>query len=125
MAFIDDTCYDAALQEIKTNVTDLFICKTAEPTDWTSANANKLGTKNAPTLGAIGNGASGRKFTVSAITTGGSVTVTDTAGWWALVDIAGTKLWAAGPLSATQAVTSGNTFTLSAFDVNFTDATDV
>ena len=124
MGFIDDSALDAGLDAIKGGTTHLYICQTSEPTDWASANSNKVGSKASPTLSANANGTSGRKFTVGPISTGGTVSVTSNAEFWALVDESGTKLWAAGPLSALQAVTSGNPFTLSAFDVTIKDAVD-
>lgn len=68
------------------------------------------------------NGATdGRKIVVPAITDG-SVTGTATATHWALTD-ATSVLLATGPLTSTQAVTSGNTFTLDAIDITIRDAT--
>jgi len=45
------------------------------------------------------------------------VTATGTATGWAVVDSVNTRLLVNGGLSASQAVTTGNTFTLGAFDV--------
>ena len=72
-----------------------------------------------PTDGAI----DGRRVIVPAITAG-SVTDTQTAEWWALTDGSSTLI-ATGPLSATQAVTNGNTFTLDAISITFRDVTAV
>ena len=47
----------------------------------------------------------------------GAIDATGTASHWALVDTGNSRLFAAGALSASQAVTDGNTFTLSAFDI--------
>ena len=63
----------------------------------------------------------GRKVVVPAITDG-SVTGTATATHWALTD-ATSVLIATGPLTSSQAVTSGNTFTLDAIDITVRDAT--
>jgi hypothetical protein len=63
---------------------------------------------------------SGRKITVDAITDG-SVSGTDTATHWALTDDSESKLLVTGALASSQAVTDGNTFTLTAIDVEFPD----
>ncbi len=120
MAFLADVSLDAALAVIVSNVTTLFICN-AEPATYAAASgANKLGTKNPITVGTPGDRApNGRKVTVPAITDG-VVNTSGTASHWALCS--GTVLYATGALSATQAVTAGNAFTLAAFDVGIPDA---
>jgi hypothetical protein len=50
------------------------------------------------------------------------VTGTGTATHWAITKTTGSTLMATGPLSASQGVTSGNTFTLGAFDITIPDA---
>jgi len=62
----------------------------------------------------------GRKVTVAAITDG-TVTGTDDATHWAITDTVNSRLLATGSLSAGQLVTSGNTYTLAAFDVRIPD----
>lgn len=122
MAFINDSAYDAFVNYIKTNATRLDICST-EPTTYAQATSTySLGNKTGlsltgPTDGAV----SGRRATVPAITTG-SVTATGTAAYWALTDGA-SILVATGPLTATQAVTNGNNFSLGSFDLTDLDAT--
>lgn len=122
MPSIHDNALDAALNYIDTNVTALHICFTQEPTTYAEATSTyTCGNKASPVVNAPVNGdTSGRKIVVDAITDG-SVTATQTAGWWALVS--GTELLAAGALSATQAVTNGNTFTLTTFDIEIQDPT--
>lgn len=63
----------------------------------------------------------GRKVTVAQITDG-TITATSTgtsddAQYWALTDTTNSRLLAAGSLASAQMVTSGNTFTLAAFDI--------
>jgi len=62
----------------------------------------------------------GRKVTLSAIA-GGSVTGTGTATHYAIVDTANSRLLVTGSLSASQSVTTGNTFSLDALDVGIPD----
>jgi hypothetical protein len=115
MAYINPDALDAALAISPGAATRLDICS-QEPTTRTEAiTTYTLGNKTSPTIGAAGDGSpDGRKRTVAAITDG-SVTATGTATHWALTD--GSRLLASGALSASQALTSGNTFTLAAFDV--------
>lgn len=104
------------------------ICKT-QPTTYTEAttapgtgNNGLLGTKTWTNVGTDAIGApaagtgTGRKVATTAITDG-SITTTDTAAWWALTSTADTKLLVTQALSSSQAVTSGNTFTLASADI--------
>ena len=122
MPYINDTAFDAALDVIRNNADRLDITYTQEATDATEARTTyTCGNKATPTIGAPTNGdVDGRKIVISAISDG-SVTATQTAGWWALSN--STILHAAGALSSSQAVTSGNQFTLGAFDITIRDAT--
>ncbi len=121
MAFIIDTAFDSGLSYLDTNGTRIDICS-QEPTTYTEATSTyTLGNKTGLNTGAPENGATnGRRVIVPAITDG-SVTGTATATHWALTDGA-TLLLATGALSSSQAVTSGNTFTLDAISITFADA---
>lgn len=121
MALIADYCFDLALAGVA-SANKLHVCS-QEPVTYAGANTTyTLGNKTTPTIGSAGDRTpNGRKVTVSAITDG-TVTGTGTATHWALVDTANSRLLATGALSSSQAVTSGNTFTLAAFDVGIPDA---
>jgi len=123
MAFISDAALDAALAVVAA-ADVLHICS-QEPTTFTEATSTyTLGNKAAPTIGAAGDrvaAGGGRKRTVAEITDG-DVTGTGTATHWALTTAAGSVLQATGALSASQAVTDGNPFTLAAFDIGVPDA---
>ncbi|MDY0227227.1 MAG: hypothetical protein RBR38_10400 [Desulfomicrobium apsheronum] len=114
-SYLDDYVLDNGLTVLDTEANALVICSQL-PADYTGANTTyKLGTKTTPAV-TLGNGAtSGRKAAVAQITDG-SVSATGTATHWALIDTANSRLLAASTLSASQSVTSGNTFTLPAFD---------
>ncbi len=122
MPYINDEVFDTGLDYADTNGTRVDICYTQEPTTYTEATSTyTCGNKTGLNTGATEAGdTDGRKVVVPA-TTDGSVPATQTAGWWALTDGA-SILVAAGALSATQAVTSGNTFTLDAIDITIRDA---
>ena len=120
MAFLNDDVKDDGLQVLTdATSTALHICS-QEPTTRTEAvTTYTLGNKSSPTIGSPTDGdSSGRKVVVSAITDG-TVTGTDTATHWAVID--GTRLLATNSLSSGQAVTSGNTFTLGAIDITIPD----
>ena len=124
MALIVDAVFDAGLAVLDTNGTQIDITFTQEATTYTEATSTYTCGNDTVNTGAAEAGAvDGRRVIVPAITAG-SVTDTQTAGWWALTNGTDT-LYAAGPLSATQAVTSGNTFTLDAISITFRDATAV
>lgn len=119
MPLISDAVFDAGLAYVITNGTRLELCS-SEPATYGAIAAAALANK-AVTCGAAQNGAtSGRRSIVPAITDG-SVTGTGTATHWALHDNA-SILVATGALSASQAVTSGNTFTLDAISITIADA---
>lgn len=122
MPLIADAVFDQGLNYADTNGTRIDICS-AEPASFAGIAAVSLGNATVNT-GAPQNGAvDGRRVIVPAITTG-SVTATGTATHWALSN--GTAiLVATGPLTASQAVTSGNTFTLDAITIAIRDATAV
>lgn len=121
MPYMNDTAYDALLNNIKNNATRLDICS-SEPANYTEATSTyTLGNKTSIGFtGPADRTPNGRKITVNAIS-GGSVTGTATAGYWAITDAAAV-LYAASSLSASQAVTSGNTFSVTAFDIGVPDA---
>ncbi len=118
---VADAVLDAALNEIKNNVAALHICS-AEPTNYTEATSTyDLGDKTPPAFTGPANGdTNGRKLTIDAITDG-SVTATGTADHVALVTA--TVLYYVTTLSSSQSVTSGNTFTLTAWDIEIADPT--
>lgn len=84
--------------------------------------AFSLGNKTGLTIAAAAaRTPNGRKITVPAITDG-VITETTTsaandAAFWALTDPANSRLLCTGPLSATQYVTDGNSFSTPAFDI--------
>jgi hypothetical protein len=128
MALLDNTVLDAALDVIRDDCTQLFICSSA-PTTFTHASAEndasgyKLGTKaitEANIQDCADRTGGGRMIEIDAIIDG-AVEDDGTAGFWAICSA--TVLLAAGALSATQSVTDGNTFTLDAFEIGLGDPT--
>jgi hypothetical protein len=122
MAFINDRVFDNGLSVLDTEANRLDICS-AEPTTYAQATStNTLGNKSGLSVGSPEDRSpSGRKVVVAAVA-GGNVTATGTASHWAISDTGNSRLLATGALAASQAVTSGNTFSLGAFDIGIPDA---
>jgi len=121
MPFIHDDALDAALAIISSLTENLYLTSQEAITYAEAQTTYKLGTKATPGFtGPVGGDASGRKITVDAITDG-VVDATGTATHWALCDNSLSKLLAAGALASGQSVTATNTFTLTAFDIEFPD----
>tara|TARA_Y100001951_G_scaffold102557_1_gene109412 strand:- start:80 stop:454 length:375 start_codon:yes stop_codon:yes gene_type:complete len=122
MAYLNDLVLDNGLSYVNANGSRLDICS-QEPANYTEATSTyTLGNKTSLTAGAPENGdSSGRKSVIPAITDG-SVTGTGTASHWGYSKTSATAaLLAATSLSSSQAVTSGNTFTLGAIDITIPD----
>ena len=121
MAFLDNRVFDNGLSVLDTEANRLDIC-TQEPTTFAAATTTySKGNKTSLAIGSPGDRTGGgRKVTVPAITDG-VVSGTGTVTHWAIVDTVNSRLLATGSLNASQAVTSGNTFTLSSFDIGIPD----
>lgn len=117
MATLNDRVLDNGLTVLDTEANRLDICSTA-PTTYTEATSTyTLGNKTSLSIGApAARAGGGREVTVAAFTDG-SVTGTGTAAYYAITDTTNSRLLAQGSLSSSQAVTSGNTFSISAFKI--------
>lgn len=122
MPWLADRVFDLGLNVLDVEANRLDICN-VEPTTFTQATTTaSLGNKTALNIGApSARTPTGRRVTVASFTDG-TVTVTGTASHYAVVDTVNSRLLATGNLSATQAVTSGNTFGLAAFDIGIPNA---
>jgi hypothetical protein len=123
MPFLQDAALDALLNYVQDSVETLHICSTL-PTNYTEATVTySLGNKATPTMAEPSDKAGGGRESIVSAISDGAVTADGTADFWALVkDTATSELLAAGDLSAPQAVTNGNTFTLTSFAVGVPDA---
>jgi len=126
MALLDNTVLDAALDIIRNSCENLYICSTA-PTTFTEASSTYAVGSKAVTSTEIQDCADrtggGRMIEIDAITDGSVSATHAAADFWALTDDSASLLLAAGDLSAPQAVTNGNTFTLAAFEIGLGDPT--
>lgn len=121
MATLNNRVFDNGLSVLSTEPNKILITS-QEATTYTEANTTyALG--NSTSL-SIGNPqdrtGGGREVQVTAIEDG-SVTGTGTATHYAIVDTVNSRLLATGSLNASQAVTSGNTFTLGLFTIGIPD----
>ena len=124
MAFLNDNALDSGLAWVDTNGTRIDITSVDPGGTYATVTANTLGNKTAINVTAPANHAvDGRQVTVPAITDG-TVSGTGTATHWALTNGPDTVV-ASGSLTASQAVTSGNTFTLDEIIIAIRDATSV
>ena len=122
VGFISDEVFDQGLDYADTNGVRLDITFTKQATTYTEATSTYTCGNDTVNTGTTEAGATtGRRVIIPAITAG-TGTAAQTAGWWALTDGAAVLI-AAGALSATQAVTSGNNFTLDAISITLKDPT--
>lgn len=119
-AAMNDLVLDAALSYIDANTETLHILKADPGVVWANIATHGIGNKATPTINVPEDATSGRKIVVPAITDG-TVTATDTATHFALTDDTGTEILVSQALSASQAVISGNTFTLTEIEINIPD----
>jgi hypothetical protein len=120
---VADSVIDNGLASLKSAGRYVYICSdgldaSTNPTHTEVTSTYDLGSKDLTAggviPGAIAAATGGRKVTTASISDG-SVTDNGTAQFWAITD--GSNVLAVGDLSGTQAVTSGNTFSLGAFDI--------
>ena len=121
MATLNDRVFDNGLTVLDTEANKILVTS-QEASTYTEANATyALGNSTSLSISAPADRTGGgREVTVSAISDG-TVTGTGTVTHYALVDTSNSRLLATGSLTASQAVTSGNTFTLGAFTVGIPD----
>lgn len=120
MAFLSDYIYDFGLSHLSAQGNRVDICST-EPTTYSAATStNSLGYATSIVINSPEDGdVSGRKVTMTA--SSGTVTGTGTATHFAITDTSNSRLLVSGTLTASQIVTTGNEFTLSALDVEIPD----
>jgi hypothetical protein len=121
MAFLGDRVFDNGLTVLDTEANAIHITS-QEAVDYAGATTtHTLGNSTSLSVGAPADrSGGGREVTVAAITDG-SVTGTGTATHYAIVDTVNSRLLATGALTASQGVSSGNTFTLGSFTIGIPD----
>ena len=124
MTFFSDNILDNGVEYARANADRLDICSAA-PTTYTEATSTfTLGNKTGITMGALQDAAGGGRETQVAAITDGNVTADGTASHYGVTKTPATsELLAENTLTASQAVTNGNTFTLDAIRLVHRDAT--
>lgn len=121
MATINDRVLDNGLTILDLEANRVDICS-QEPASYAEATSTyTLGNETSISISAPADASpNGRKVTLAAVS-GASVTGTGTATHYAISDTGNSRLLATGSLSASQVVTSGNTFSLTASDIRIPD----
>jgi len=115
MPYLDNSVLDSGLSVLTSASNKVLHICSSEPGSYGAVAGVTLGNKTSFSVGSPGARApSGRKVTTGSVSDG-TVTGNGTASHWAIID--GSNLLAAGALSASQVVSSGNAFTLAAFDI--------
>lgn len=123
MPFIADYVLDAALAKLDTEANALYITSQEATTYAGATSTFALGVKTSITVSAPADRLpNGRKVTVAQFSNG-TVTGSGTATHYAIVDTVNARLLATGALAQSQAVTSGNLFSLADMDIGIADAT--
>src|SRR6516165_11392663 len=116
---LEDRVLDLGLNVLDTEATHIYV-KSQQPTTYAEATTTYVcGYKNfgaGAGFGSPGAWTSGRKVSSVAITDG-TITTTGTVACWSAVDAANSRLHAAGDLTGGGAVTAGQAFSLTSFDV--------
>ncbi len=121
MATLNDRVFDNGLTVLDTEANKIVITSQAATT-YTEANATyALGDSTSLSISAPQDRSGGGREVVVTAITDGSVTGTGTATHYAIIDTVNTRLLAVSTLTASQAVTDGNTFTLSSVSIGIPD----
>jgi hypothetical protein len=121
MATLNDRVFDQGLSVLDLEANAIHVTS-QEATVYNDATATySLGNSTSLSIGAPADrSGGGREVTVAQITDG-SITGTGTATHYAIVDTVNSRVLATGTLTASQSVTSGNTFTLASFKIGIPD----
>lgn len=121
MAILDNRVFDNGLTVLDTEA-DKILVTSQQASTYTEANATyALGNSTSLSIAAPSDRSGGGREVVVAAITDGSVTGTGTATHYAIVDTGNTRLLAAGSLSASQVVTTGNSFSLTSVSIGIPD----
>jgi len=121
MATLNDRVFDNGLTVLDTEANAIHITSQEATTYANATSTYTLGNSTSLSIGAPQDRTGGGREVVVAAISDGSVTGTGTATHYAIVDTANSRLLATGSLSASQSVTSGNTFTLSSVTIGIPD----
>ena len=121
MAFLNDRVFDNGLTVLDTEANAIHVTSQETTTYAEATSTYTLGNSTSLSIGAPQDRSGGGREVVVAAISDGSVTGTGTATHYAIVDTSNSRLLATGSLTASQSVTSGNTFTLSSVAIGIPD----
>ena len=123
MATVADRVLDNGLQVLDLEANAVHITSQQATTYAEATSTYTLGNTTSISISApTDRTGGGRQVTLTAVT-GASVTASGTASHYAIVDTSNSRLLVTSALTASQSVTSGNTFSLEALDVGIPDPT--
>jgi hypothetical protein len=121
MASLADRVFDNGLTVLDTEANRIDITSQEATTYAEATSTYTLGNSTSLAIAAPSDrSGGGREVVVSAISDG-SVSGSGTATHFSIVDTSNSRLLATGSLSASQSVTSGNTFSLASFTIGIPD----
>jgi len=121
MATLNDRVFDNGLTVLDTEANRIDVTSQEASSYASATSTHTLGNSTSLSIGSPADrSGGGREVTVGAISDG-SISGTGTATHYAIVDTNNSRLLVTGALSASQSVTSGNTFSLAAFTVGIPD----
>jgi len=121
MASIADRVLDNGLSTLSSEANRVDITSAESTTFAEATSSQTLGNKTSISISAPADRTGGgRKVTLSAISDG-TVTGTGSATHYAISDTTNSRLLVTGSLTASQSVTSGNTFSLETLDIGIPD----
>ena len=121
MASLNNRVFDNGLTVLDTEADKLLITS-QEATTYAEANATyALGNSTSLSIGVPSDRTGGGREVTAAAISDGSVTGDGTATHYAIVDTVNSRLLATGSLTASQVVSSGNTFSLGSFTIGIPD----
>ncbi len=121
MATLNNRVFDNGLTVLDTEANVIHITSQEATTYAEASSTYTLGNSTSLSIAAPSDrSGGGRKVSVAAISDG-SISGTGSATHYAIIDTNNSRLLVTGSLTASQAVTSGNTFTLATFDIGIPD----
>jgi hypothetical protein len=121
MPSLNNRVFDNGLTVLDTEANRLDITSQEATTYANATSTYSLGNSTSLSIAAPSDRVAGGRQVVVAAISDGSVTATGTATHYAIVDTVNSRLLATGSLTASQPVTSGNTFTLGSFTIGIPD----
>tara|TARA_R100000951_G_scaffold25408_1_gene21625 strand:- start:13905 stop:14276 length:372 start_codon:yes stop_codon:yes gene_type:complete len=121
MASLADRVFDNGLTVLDTEANRIDITSQESTTYTEATSTHTLGNSTSLSIAAPSDRSGGGREVVVTAISDGSVSGTGTATHYAIVDTSNSRLLATGSLSASQSVTSGNTFSLASFTIGIPD----